>query len=104
VSIGVVYFNCFKDPPLTSLLVFATLMNISKLFNTIFLLYFIMTDQTIKKKTKRFIRTIFQKMPDKDSSQSFMLDIKDIDFSQDHTNDLDLDITLKERILELKEE
>lgn len=63
-----------------------------------------MTDQTIKKKTKRFIRSIFQTMPDKDSSQSFMLDIKDIDFSQDHTNDLDLDITLKERILELKEE
>lgn len=60
VSVGVVYFNCFRANPLPELLAFATIMNVSRILQTIFLLYFIMSDQTIKKKTKKFLRSLFQ--------------------------------------------
>ena len=92
VSVGAVYFNCFRDIPLTELLVFATIMNLSRLFQTIFLLYFIMKDQSIKKKTKRFLRSFFLPIKKTDSSP-FVLDIKDLDFSLPGYEDLD--ITLK---------
>jgi len=58
-----------------------------------------MSDQTIKKKTKKFLRSFFQ--PKRTDSSSFILESKYIDFSQPDYEDLD--ITLKEKILELKE-
>lgn len=54
-----------------------------------------MTDLTIKKKTKKFIRSFFQ--PKRADSVSQILDIKNIDFTQPDYEDLD--ITLKEKIL-----
>jgi hypothetical protein len=58
-----------------------------------------MTDLTIKKKTKKFIRSFFQ--PKRADSVSQILNIKNIDFTQPEYEDLD--ITLKEKILEFKE-
>ncbi len=66
-------------------------MNFSRIIQTIFLLYFIMTDQTIKKKTKKYLRSFFQ--PKRSNSSSSILELKDIDFSQPDYEDLD--ITLK---------
>lgn len=78
-SVGIVYFNCFRETPLTGLLTFATIMNLSRVLQSIFLMYFIMSDPTIKKKTKRFLRRLFQ---GQNKSASFSLETKKVDFSQ----------------------
>ena len=60
-SLGIVYFNCFKEEPVPELMFFATIMNLSKLLQTVFLVFFIQTDPTIKKKTKKYLRSFFKK-------------------------------------------